>query len=153
VDGSIDIIFATYSFPPSANVKLMSEAMRKCIQVYMAPEKETEMRLLDENSLFKRLNYDHDAYESAIKEMCAKETEQTSPQQIEQEQTQSELGILRKNDWLKQMGSMTLHRVNLKCFDRHKGKQIGIKEYRYQWWPAYLGLLADGVANLIDESA
>lgn len=146
VDGSIDVLFATYSFPPSSNVKLMSEAIRNCIQAYMTPEKEAELRLMDDNSQFKRLGYDHDAYEAAVKDLCSKEHADTAPQAEQQPSEQSDL--LRKNEWLREMGSMTVHRVNLKCFD-HK-RQVAIKEYRYQWWPSYLGILADAVANLIE---
>ncbi|KAJ6221142.1 hypothetical protein RDWZM_006954 [Blomia tropicalis] len=150
VDGSIDVIFATYSFPPTSNVKLMSPSMRKCIDTYMAPEKEAQMRLLDDNSMFKQMGYDHDAYEAAVKEQCAKETgesESVPVSNIDDTQTNP----LNKNDWIRDFGSMTVHRINLKCFERKSTKQIAIKEYRYQWWPSYLGILADAVANLIDE--
>ena len=127
----------------------MSEAMRKCIQTYMAPEKETEMRLLDDSSPFKRLGYDHDAYEAAVKELCAKETGEAAQKQ--EQPAKPEENPLKANDLIRQMGSMTMHRVNLKCFDQRKDKQIAIKEYRYQWWPSYLGLYSDSFANLIDE--
>ena len=118
----------------------------------MAPEKETEMRLMDDNSIFKKLGYDHDAYEAAVKEMCAKETGETAAQTDQIQQAQPEADPLKANDLIRQFGSMTVHRVNLKCYDTKKNnKQIAIKEYRYQWWPSYLGLLADAVANLVDE--
>ena len=124
--------------------------MRKCIDTYMAPEKEAQMRLLDDNSMFKQMGYDHDAYEAAVKEQCAKETgesESVPVSNIDDTQTNP----LNKNDWIRDFGSMTVHRINLKCFERKSTKQIAIKEYRYQWWPSYLGILADAVANLIDE--
>ena len=109
------------------------------------------MRLMDENSPFKRLGYDHDAYESAVKELCAKETGEATQEPEQRQADRSEAEPLKANDWIREMGSMTVHRVNLKCFDRQKNKQIAIKEYRYQWWPSYLGLFADAVANLVDE--
>ena len=123
----------------------MSNAVAKCIQAYMAPEKETELRLMDDNSQFKRLGYDHDAYELAIKDLCFKEHdgEVSSQPMVESDP-------LKKNNWIREMGSMTIHRINLKCFDLDQKKQIAIKEFRYQWWPSYLGILADAVANIID---
>ncbi|KAH7642116.1 pqq-like domain containing protein [Dermatophagoides farinae] len=144
VDGSIDIIFATYSFPPSSNVRLMSDAMRTCVQSYLAQEK--ELRLINDNSPFKQMNYDHDAYEAAINEICSKKTvdDQTTTMTMDDDP-------VKMNDWIREMGSMTVHRVNLKCFDKIKQKQIPIKEYKYQRWPSYLGIMADSVANVIDE--
>lgn len=147
VDGSIDIIFATYSFPPST-IRKMSDAMRKCLQSYLNPEKETEMRLMDDNSPFKRLGYDHDAYEAAVNELC---TKQTGDANVDPNRAEAIPDPVEANDWLRQMGSMTVHRLNLKCFDKTKKQQIPIKEYRYQRWPSYLGLLADAVVNMIDE--
>lgn len=155
VDGSIDVLFATYSFPPAANVKLMSAAMRRCIAEYLAPEKEAQLRLLDDSSLFKRLGYDHDAYEAAVKELCAKETGEEGDQS-QQQSSKVEVDPVKANEWIRPMGSMTVHRVNLKCYDNSqkvtgKGKQIAIKEYFHQWWPGYLGLLADAIANMLDH--
>ncbi|KAH9419619.1 hypothetical protein DERP_009677 [Dermatophagoides pteronyssinus] len=144
VDGSIDIIFATYTFPPSQSVRLMSDAMRTCVQSYLAQEK--ELRLMNDDSPFKQMNYDHDAFEAAINEICAKKTGDYQPATMVMDDDP-----VKRNDWIREMGSMTVHRVNLKCFDKMKQKQIPIKEYKYQRWPSYLGIMADSVANFIDE--
>lgn len=152
VDGSIDVLFATYSFPASTKVRRLSEAMRACVESYMTPEKETELRLMEGDSLFKRLGYDHDAYESAVHEMCAKETNQggQGDSKAPGEETVVSDDPVKANEWARQMGSMTLHRVNLKCFDSRSRQQVAIKEYHYQWWPSYLGVNADSVANVLD---
>ena len=160
--GSIDVLFATYSFPPAANVKLMSPEMRRCIGEYLAPEREAQLRLLDDSSLFKRLGYDHDAYEAAVKDICAKENGAgegvTSGQEDQNKEANPEDNPVKANDWVRPMGSMTLHRVNLKCYDQSadqndekQQQQVPIKEYLHQWWPGYLGLLADCIVNMIDE--
>lgn len=156
VDGSIDLIFATYTFPAveasTAEAK-MSPAARKCYQLYMSPEKETELRLMDERSVFKKLAYDHDAYEGAVKELCAKEAAAADDDNTQTDQldtTATTADVLVDNDWLKDFGSLTLHRMKVKCFEARKGgkaKPIKIKEYRYQWWPSYLGLKGDAIVN------
>lgn len=150
VDGSIDVIFATYSFPASTNVHRMSDSMQSCVQSYLTKEKETELRLLDENSAFKQMNYDHDAYVAAVNEICAKKSENIDYGTDQQQQQQSNDPV-KANDWIREMGSMTIHRVNLKCFNHNQNRQIPIKEYKYQRWPSYLGIMADAVANVIDE--
>ena len=165
--GSIDVLFATYSFPPAANVKLMSPAVRRCIGEYLAPEREAQLRLLDDSSLFKRLGYDHDAYEAAVKDICAKENGAgegggNGPEENKEaaaSEANPEDNPVKANDWIRPMGSMTLHRVNLKCYDqsadqndeKQQQQQVPIKEYLHQWWPGYLGLLADCIVNMIDE--
>lgn len=154
VDGSIDLIFATYTFPAADASKIetkMSPAMRKCYQLYMSPEKETELRLMDERSVFKKLAYDHDAYEVAVKELCAKETSDDDNNQADQMDTSTTSDLMVDNDWLKEFGSLTVHRMKVKCFEAKKDKKpkpIAIKEYRYQWWPSYLGIKGDAIVNL-----
>ena len=117
----------------------------------MTPEKETEMRLIDESSPFKRLGYDHDGYESAVNELCAKETGvqiDSDKRRVDDPATIPDDPV-KANEWARELGSMTVHRVNIKCYDSGKQhKQIPIKEYHYQWWPSYLGILADAVANV-----
>ncbi|KPM09388.1 PQQ-like domain containing protein [Sarcoptes scabiei] len=153
VDGSIDVIFATYSFPPSLKVHRMSKAMQKCVELFLDPEKETEFRLLNNDSPFKQLNYDHDAYEAAITEICAKKTSDNRDNDNvdNAEFIDSTIDPVKSNDWIREMGSMTVHRINLKCFNQQQKRQIPIREYKYQPWPSYLGIMADAVANILDK--
>ncbi len=114
--------------------------MEKCISHYMDPKEESRLRLLDRNSVFKQKQYDHDSYEEAVKDFC-------SPGTNEQQKT------LGRNNLVKEMGSMTLYRLNLKCSsNRDDSDVVAIKEYSYQWWPSYLGKDADSVANVNDVS-
>ncbi len=139
---TIDLIFATFWFPASKKVRLMSPEVEKCISRYMDPKVESRLRLEDSSSHFKQLKYDHDSYQEEVKEICSPKTNEQQPQ--------NKLG---RNNLIKEMGSMTLYRINLKCSSNRDDRDVvPIKEYSYQWWPSYLGKDADCVVNVNDVS-
>ena len=130
---TIDIIFATFWFPPSKNVKLMSPEFEECINKYMDPREETRIRLEESETFFKKNKYDHDSYVERVKEYCAKGDTLM--------QTQSDFSA---NKFVKDMGELTLFRLNLKCISDHKTAKVGdIKDYSQQIWPSYMGTNAD----------
>lgn len=135
---SIDIIFASYWFPPSKNVRLMAPEVQQCIDRYMDPEEERRLRLDDQNSLFRQLDYDHDAYEEAVKQICSRSENEF--QQMKDSQ---------KQNLIKQMGAMTVYRINFKCLPHNSDGNVNtVKEYGDQLWPSYLGINANSVANV-----
>ncbi|CAG2116501.1 unnamed protein product [Medioppia subpectinata] len=143
--GTIDLIFGTFWFPASKNVKLLTQEMSDCISRFMDPREESRQRLESDDTYFKRMGFDHDAYEESVKNMCTnlydKRTTISSPADS------------LANNLVKEMGEMTLYRVNLRCVsDQKYGKVGAIKEFDSQWWPSYMGKDADSVVNVNDVS-
>lgn len=144
--GSIDLVFATYWLPASRKARLMTPSMADCIARYMSPDEETRLRLVDPNSLFKKLEYDHDAYEEAVNDICSRDAAAVSPSSAagsaDGEQSDGA-------DLVREMGSMTVHRVNLKCAVRGQDKTVltgAVRPFSEQIWPAYLGRHANCLA-------
>ena len=121
----------------------MSPEVEECINQYMDPREESRLRLEESNTYFKRLNFDHDSYVEAIRDICAKHSDKPM-------QTQTESFA---NNLIKEMGEMTLFRLNIKCVSHQKiGKVGAIKEYSQQMWPSYMGADADCIVKSSDVS-
>lgn len=119
----------------------MSAEVEECIARYMDPKEESRLRLENSNSYFKRLNFDHDSYEEAVKEIC-------SDHDSKPLQSQSVA-----NNLVKDMGELTLYRINLKCVsDVKQFRAAAIKDFDHQWWPSYMGANADSIVNVNDVS-
>ncbi|RWS02090.1 PQQ-like domain containing protein [Dinothrombium tinctorium] len=128
---SIDLIFATYWFPPARNVQLMPPEMQRCIDRYMAPELEANLRLLAPNS--KLYGFDHDSYQDFVNSICRQETNQAFVISEHQQYY---------NPFGREMGSMTVYRNTLSCNHR------SFKPFEQQIWPSYLGINANSIANV-----
>lgn len=109
----------------------------------MDPQTEAELRLKESNTYFKKYNFDHDSYEEAVREICAENEDK-----LMQTQTDS-----IANKLVKEMGEMTLFRLNLKCDSDQKDAKLGaIKPLSQQLWPSYMGANADSIVNPSDVS-
>ena len=109
----------------------------------MEPREESRLRLEDSDSYFKRLNFDHDSYEEAVKEICSDHDSKPLQHRPDSE----------ANDFVRDMGEMTLYRLNLKCIsDVKQAKAAAIKDIGHQWWPSYMGADADCIVNVNDVS-
>lgn len=130
-DASIDVLFATYWFPASSNVKLMSENMRSCIDKLMNMDMEARVRLVSPL----RDGMDHDAYQEAVSDMCVKVTDE------------AKLSSFQKyNLFGKRMGAMTIYRKSLACKASSSSSRVRIRPFEQQPWPAYMGRHANSFA-------
>ena len=126
---SIDVVYATFWFPPSQNVKLMSPEMRSCFDKYLNLDYEGKIRLSGQRADMPRM--DHDAYEELVAKICAEET------------NEPELSSKQKYDvYNRKMGALTVYRQTLSCADGGD-----IQPMKRQIWPSYMGQEAASYAN------
>ena len=123
LEDDLSIVFGVFWIPPS-KVAAKTPEMTSCIQKYTDPEVEARVRIKP------ALDLDHDAYESAINEICAKET--------------GFVGVKTSDDYdllNKRLGSMTVYRVSL------KERPEKLAPFHQQVWREYLGNAANSVAQ------
>ncbi|KAI1309010.1 hypothetical protein HDE_00313 [Halotydeus destructor] len=132
--GALDVVFASFWFPPSQNVKLMSNKMAACVDNLLRPDAEERLRFSDTPLI----GFDHDAYEEYVNDVCSK---------LHGEQKLS--SVQEYNLYNKQMGAMTVYRMSMSC-SSSPGKQTAkLRPYSEQIWPSYMGSQADSLANVV----